>query len=183
MKDVLSSILAFLQSSGLLAGRLRDPVDVIRLGIKISYPGKRHRFENVVAGVSIGAHPRECQETVPDMLLGIIRWDTGAWEWAGDHPGHIVNLHADVTLKHTEGWPVWLTFAHCPGAREDLVKSNTKEFDVYETILEQRRKKFWDSAYQEFIQTTWHPSRLAWCMDTDEHREIFSARISNGLSL
>ena len=188
MKDVLASILSFLQTSGLLCGDIpprdfysddilciEDPVDIVRIGIRISHPGRHHQFQNILAGVSIGAHPRECYPTVPDMLLGILRRDTGAWEWAGDHPGHVVNLHATSSVpKYTDGWPVWLTFAQCPGAREDLIKSKTKEFDVYEDLLKKRRTDFWNSTYQEFIQRTWHPSRLPWCLDADEHRELFS---------
>ena len=129
----------------------------------------------MIAGVSIGAHPRECYPTVPDMLLGILGRDTGTWEWAGDHPGCIINLHAADTFTYKDGLPVWLTFAHCDGARKDLVTSKTKEFDLYEDVLKKQRIQFWESTYQEFIQTTWHPSRLEWCVDTDEYREIFSS--------
>lgn len=188
MNDVVPSILTFLETSGLLNGQIpseyffkddivcvREPVDVVRLGIRHSHLSKTHPFPTMIAGVSIGAHPRECYPTVPDILLGILCRDTGTWEWAGDHPGHIINLHAVNEFTYKDGFPVWLTFAHCPGAREDLIKSKTKEFDVYESIVSKQRILFWESTYEEFIRTTWHPTRLKWCVDTDEYCEIFSS--------
>lgn len=186
MEAVIPSILAFLETSGIVSGRIppkyfycedivcvREPVDVVRLGIRHSHLAKTHPFPTMIAGVSIGAHPRECLQTVPDMLLGVLHETT--WEWAGDYPGCIINLHAADTFTYKDGLPVWLTFAHCHGIREDLVTSKTKEFDVYEYVVAKRRIQFWESSYEEFIQTTWHPSRLQWCVDIDESREIFSS--------
>ena len=187
MEAVIPSILAFLETSGVVSGHIppknffcedivcvREPVDVVRLGIRHSHLAKSHPFPTMFAGVSIGAHPRECLQTVPDMLLGVLHETT--WEWAGDYPGCIINLHAADTFTYKDGFPVWLTFAHhCHGAREHLIRSKTKEFDVYESVIAKRRIQFWESSYEEFIRTTWHPSRLEWCVDIDESREIFSS--------
>jgi hypothetical protein len=192
------NIVQFLESSGLVRGEIppenftcggircvKDPVDAIRLGIREDHPASSSAFlagcrvEKIVACISIGAHPKECSVCVPDMLLGVLT-PQKTWRWAGTENGHVVNLHGGGGLEVCDGWPVWLTYTRCDGPRRRLIRSKIQEIDVYKDVLARRRTEFWNASYEEFIRKTWHPSRLAWCMDTDEYREIFSGVDVNG---
>ncbi len=142
-----------------------NPIHAVCLSLQLK---DRH-----YGGVSIG-YPK-CVPTLPDLLLGFITKD-GVWRWAADG-GCVVNLHAvDVDPAYPDGiaWPVWFTFGDCDGFRREIVLQKTPLFDLTDALRQHLCADFWAVAKQEFIQTTWAPHRLAWCLDTEEYNEIFS---------
>ena len=178
MTTISERIVTFLETSGLLRGRIpparfraadicavNDPVDAVTLGVRAQFSD-----EFVLAGVSVGLHPRTCSVTVPDLLLGSVL--DGRWTWPTDEPGGVVNLHARRVPLRVEGYPVFLTFAACAN---DKLRRTRPVVDVYEAVRRRTCARFWARAKEEFVARAWHPARLRWCLDVDEAREIFSA--------
>lgn len=118
-----------------------------------------------VGGVSIGT-PRGLA-SLPDVLVGFLD-EFGRWHWPGDH-GTAVNLHV-AEGKFPSGlrcWPVWFTFGNYHGERELLIKGSPS-VDLSGHIAALERARFWEASKHEFIQKTWAPSRLSWCLDTED---------------
>jgi hypothetical protein len=144
-----------------------EPVHAVCLSIM------RHR---VLGGVCVGV-PWGIP-TLPDFLVGFVD-DAGRWHWPGREFGHVVNLHAkDATIAFPPEavWPVWFTYSEYHGERETYVAPRPPRYlDVSESLRKASAAAFWERAKEEFIRTTWAPSRLAWCLDHEEATEIFSS--------
>lgn len=126
-------------------------------------------------GLSIGYVP---YPTVPDYFLGVLD-DNGTWHWPNDRIGIMHNLHASrpcqwptASGSNVSGWPIWLTIT-CHTTRNTLSQRRT-HVDIFALIQKQRCQRFWDLSFKEFIESTWHPSRLVtWCLDTEDASDFF----------
>jgi hypothetical protein len=130
-----------------------------------------------IGGISFGMY-RHFPTLLPDVLLGFVD-DVGRWHWAGGNHGEVFNLHAldgDVTFPaDRDAWPVWFTFGDHAEYRTDLIASTQTHIDIYESHRRHARTEFWKRVTREFIETTWAPHRLSWCLDHEEYTELFSS--------
>jgi len=124
-------------------------------------------------GISVGMPPTETLPTVPDVLLAFIDV-RGNWHWPHvDRPGIAHNLHcvSSVNMPCGMSYPVWITVGNMKKRRQ--LMHRLKHVDIFGYILHNRRQMFWRISFREFIETTWHPSRVqAWCFD-QEDLEVF----------
>ena len=183
-------IASFLERTGLLGGRIPSldgapwfcdefqalVVDGIAL---VRHPAHAIMMSIFGAGVAGGVCVGRAHglATLPDLLLGYVD-RVGAWHWGGGEYGLVVNLHhpTRVNFPCDTVWPVWFTFGDYQGDRENVVRSGQLLYDLSENLRKLRCEAFWGVAKEEFIRETWAPSRLPWCLDVDEYREIFSAQ-------
>jgi hypothetical protein len=137
---------------------LQSPEQVVETGIV--YP-------SVCAGISIGG--RWTRVYVPDVLLGFIDEDY-RWHWADAENVCAVNLHSvrhKTDMLRQTGWPVWLTITdHQVRAR--LQQGGAPRIDLLRILQRYKARCFWKESLEEFIRITWHPSRLHWCLDTED---------------
>lgn len=141
---------------------LQTPEQVVEHGIM---------HPEVCAGISIG-HTRIY---VPDVLLGYID-DQHRWHWADQEHACALNLHTCRQRVETPPgalWPVWLTITDCR-ARERL-QTVQPRIDLLRILQRDKARQFWEESLEEFIRVTWHPSRLHWCLDTDDHGFFYSS--------
>lgn len=139
---------------------VKDPVHAVCLGM-CGAP--------VVGGVSIGRPP--CIETLPDLLLGIID-ESGEFKWAGGGYGEIVSLHSPKQANFVAGWPVFFTFGKHDGVRRRLIVSKKHSIDLSERRKKKTAIQFWGRSKKEFVEMTWAPHRLAWCLDWEESKAL-----------
>lgn len=141
---------------------VKDPIHAVCLGI-VDAP--------VVGGLTFGTPG--CIETLPDLLLGVVD-GSGTFRWAGGGYGEIVSLHSGRRPSFgSDGWPVWFTFASHDGLRQDLISSGQHVVDLSEHWRRRKALEFWDTSKKEFVEMTWAPCRLAWCLEWDEYSDIF----------
>ena len=120
-------------------------------------------------GITIGTYTRRTLPTVPDLLLGFIDTD-GTWHWP-IKPGVAHNLHHDQLVpvprqsKHPM-YPVFLTIGNVAVRRR--IMKRKRHIDLFAYTLQIKRDLFWKVSFQEFIEMTWHPTRVeAWCFDEE----------------
>lgn len=198
--DIDRYLSEFLEGSGLLAGRVprmptlprytrnvlyyepfhawlqsgiamvETPVEAVSLQIYLQFQAPKPLY---IGGVSVGMG--RFSLLLPDMLLGFIDV-SGYWHWAGGHHGLVVNLHTkgEVIFPPTDAWPVWFTFADCEEYRKEFMWNQIEHIDIYESTRRTLRAAFWERTRQEFIEKTWAPDRLPWCLDHEEYAELFS---------
>ena len=187
----MEKVVQFVECSGLLHGRIpspqrqwcefdfvgdvyesigfaKHPAHIVAMDIWLSHP-KRVCKTPFIGGISVGRVPAVY---VPDMLLGFIDV-SGRWHWPLRESCVFCNLHdcnARILPPPTEAWPVWFTCTYKP--MRDMLVMRRRHFDA--TIQMRRRvcARFWNAALEEFIQKTWAPSRLTWCLDHEEIRDI-----------
>lgn len=140
-----------------------SPEAIVELGIS---------NDRIHFGLSVGHIP---YPTVPDYFVGVID-EHGTWHWPNDQIGIVHNLHSSRACQWpstlVSGWPVWLTIT-CHTTRDRLRRRCT-HVDLFALIQKQRRQHFWDLSFKEFIESTWHPSRLVtWCLDTEDASDFF----------
>lgn len=164
---ILESCIRYLDENNFFVTRiprcvLGSPESVVETGIM---------HPSMCAGISIG----RCRVSVPDVLLGFLDTD-GRWHWACPERRCCINVSVCVRrcTPPEESWPVWLTITDLQ-SRASLQKG-PPYIDVLRILMRYKRAQFWNDAFEEFIRTTWHPSRLDWCLDTEEHRDFFGAK-------
>jgi len=197
-----ASIAKYLVQSGLLAGRVpsilrcipdgplqflhivyhgigvvHTPADAVVLGYhlrSVEIDTGRGSAEKYVGGISIGTRPSSFRGA--DLLLGFI--DTfGVWHWPveGEY-GTIFNLFSSSVPRYPRGaaWPVWFTFASCFPHRDRCIET-MRHIDIYESMRYHAATMtpFWKDSFHEFIRRTWAPSRLEWCLDSEEREALF----------
>lgn len=148
-------------------GVVHTPADAVVLGYHLN-------DTEYVGGISIGTRPSSFRGA--DLLLGFI--DTfGRWHWPveGEY-GTIFNLFASSVPRYPRGaaWPVWFTFASCFPDRDRCIET-MRHIDIYENVRYHAATMtpFWKDSFHEFIRTTWAPSRLEWCLDSEEREALF----------
>lgn len=178
MEELAVSIADLLFLSGLLGGKLFEhPTGVVTDGdygsspafgsiALVGSPWKSllFRSQNIIAGVNIGYH----SGWKPDVILGYLT-ASGEWLWPTPEPGVVVAWLAASeveTYPREKAWPVTLTCAYYDTFM-DVQKVGS--IDVFEAYRKRQVAAFWDISMQEFIATTWHPARLAWCLDREEN--------------
>lgn len=164
---ILESCIRFLDSYNFFVTRiprciLQCPERVVELGIM---------HPDVCAGISLG----RSRVGVPDILLGFVDI-RGRWHWASTYCS--INLHSKVpataTFPDVPAWPVWLTITDLPSRKR--LAHGPPSIDMLAILARYTRARFWDAAFEEFIRTTWHPTRLHWCLDTDDHDDFFEPK-------
>ena len=148
-----------------------------------------YRHKDIFGGISVRILQHEDLATevhdMCDILLGWTDPPTKTFRWAFQdrlvltvpvaEPASIVLWDILVNVPET-AHPVWLTVGDITLRNEirSAIRNNTLEFpemrDVLDDVLAAaRRKAFWDASREDFIKTTWHPSRVfRWCLDTEE---------------
>jgi hypothetical protein len=119
-------------------------------------------------GISIGVPPDDTFPTVPDVLLAFIDVECGRWYWPKSS-GVAHNLHcpSSVSMPCAKAYPIWITVGDMK-QRKRLIQ-RMKHIDIFGYILQNRRCMFWKMAFREFIETTWHPTRVkSWCFDQED---------------
>lgn len=139
---------------------LQSPESIVEAGIE--HPDK------IRWGISVSGWTRAY---VPDVLLGFVD-EEGRWYWADAETCCGINLHRLTCKSHPPNtWPVWLTIADVD-AREKL-RRGPPRIDLLRILQRYKCARFWERSFEEFIRTTWHPSRLQWCLDVEDYQDFF----------